>query len=287
MRTELAPPAESAPETDVVIENSAIESDVGRLGRKSSEFTRMKLSWMLMPSSVTCVHVGRPPLMLVFVRFMNGCTPGCSLIRFVTSRFASGMSSTCRCRTVALTSGVVVDTSDEPAVTSTCSVIAPSSSFGDSEYSCPTTIVTCVECRRLEALQRELHLVVAGRNLRNHVAAVLAGNGRLRLVRVLVRDRDRRARECCPGRIEHGAAQAPERGLRGRSGRKAQYQYQREQPFKLAKVPHASSSDSPKNGRIQLASPIGCVGTELNRSNAGASPEVLNLREIGTISSGM
>ena len=92
MRTELAPPAASAPETELVIENSAIVSDVGRLGRKSSELVRMKLSWMLMPSSVTVVQVGRPPLMLVFVRFMNGCTPGCSLIRLVTSRFASGMS---------------------------------------------------------------------------------------------------------------------------------------------------------------------------------------------------
>ena len=129
------------PTPTVVIENSATVSDVGRLGRKSSELVRMKLSWMLMPSSVTCVHVGRPPLMLVFVRLMNGCTPACSLIRFVTSRFASGMSSTCRCMTVAETSGDVVDTSDEPAVTLTTSVISPSASFAVSEYSWPTATI--------------------------------------------------------------------------------------------------------------------------------------------------
>ena len=53
IRTELAPPADSAPDTDVVIVNSATVSEVGRFGRKSSELIRMKLSWMLMPSSVT------------------------------------------------------------------------------------------------------------------------------------------------------------------------------------------------------------------------------------------
>ncbi len=95
IRTVVAPPAVSAPETDVVIENSATLSDVGRLGRKSSEFVRMKLSWMLMPSSVTVVHVGRPPLMVVFARFVIAGTPACSLMRFVMSRLASGMSSTC------------------------------------------------------------------------------------------------------------------------------------------------------------------------------------------------
>ena len=58
IRTEVAPPAVSAPETDVVIENSATLSDVGRFGRKSNELVRMKLSWMLMPSSVTVVQVG-------------------------------------------------------------------------------------------------------------------------------------------------------------------------------------------------------------------------------------
>ena len=44
IRTEVAPPAVSAPETDDVIVNSATLSDVGRFGRKSSELTRMKLS---------------------------------------------------------------------------------------------------------------------------------------------------------------------------------------------------------------------------------------------------
>src|SRR5262245_65771430 len=43
MRTTLAPPAVSAPATDVVIENSAMLSDDGRFGRKSSAFVRMKL----------------------------------------------------------------------------------------------------------------------------------------------------------------------------------------------------------------------------------------------------
>ena len=51
-----APPAESAPCVLVVIVNSPIVSDVGRFGTKSSELVRMKLSWMLMPSWVTCVQ---------------------------------------------------------------------------------------------------------------------------------------------------------------------------------------------------------------------------------------
>ncbi len=144
MRTEVAPPAESAPDTDVVIENSATLSDVGRFGRKSSEFVRMKLSWMLMPSRVTCVHVGRPPLTVVFARVEIPATPACSLIRLVMSRFASGMSSTCFCTTVLVTSGVVVATSDAPATTVTDSVIAPSSSFAVSAYSCPTASFTSV-----------------------------------------------------------------------------------------------------------------------------------------------
>ena len=97
---------------------------------------------MLIPSSVTVVHVGRPPLMPVFVRLVIAWTPGCILIRFVTSRLASGMSSTCFWRTVELTSGDVVDTSDAPAVTSTDSATAPSSRREVREYSWPTTIVT-------------------------------------------------------------------------------------------------------------------------------------------------
>ena len=36
---------------------------VGLLGTKFRALVRMKLSWMLMPSWVTCVQVGRPPLM--------------------------------------------------------------------------------------------------------------------------------------------------------------------------------------------------------------------------------
>ena len=144
IRTVVAPPAVSAPETAVVIVNSATLSDVGRFGRKSSPLTRMKLSWMLMPSSVICVQVGRPPLIDVFVRLVNACTPGWALIRFVTSRFASGMSSICRCRTVLLTSGVVVLTSELPTSTVTASVNAPSSSLAVSEYSAPTLTMTSV-----------------------------------------------------------------------------------------------------------------------------------------------
>ena len=44
IRTDVAPPAVSAPEIDNVIVNSATLSDVGRFGRKSSELVRMKLS---------------------------------------------------------------------------------------------------------------------------------------------------------------------------------------------------------------------------------------------------
>ena len=66
------------------------------------------------------------------------------MIRFVTSRFASGMSSICRCRTVLLTSGVVVLTSELPASTLTVSVNAPSSSRAVNEYSDPTLTMTSV-----------------------------------------------------------------------------------------------------------------------------------------------
>ncbi len=44
IRTAVAPPAASAPDTEVVIENSETLSEVGRFGRKSSELVRMKLS---------------------------------------------------------------------------------------------------------------------------------------------------------------------------------------------------------------------------------------------------
>src|SRR4029453_8249279 len=97
---------------------------------------------MLMPSSVTVVQVGRPPLMPVCARLVMAFTPGCILIRLVTSGLGSGMSSTCFWRTVELTSGDVVDTSDAPAVTSTDSATAPSSRRAVREYSWPTTIVT-------------------------------------------------------------------------------------------------------------------------------------------------
>src|SRR5512141_3154781 len=50
MRTAVAPPAASAPCTELVIVNSETLSEVGRFGRKSSEFVRMKLSCTLMPS---------------------------------------------------------------------------------------------------------------------------------------------------------------------------------------------------------------------------------------------
>jgi len=46
----------------------------------------MKLSWMLMPSCVTWVHVARPPLMAVFIRVAVPGTPGIMRMRFVMSR---------------------------------------------------------------------------------------------------------------------------------------------------------------------------------------------------------
>ena len=78
IRTVVAPPAASAPGTAVVIVNSLTVSEVGRLGLKLSAFVRMKLSWMLMPSCVTCVHVGRPPLMAVSLRVAMPGTPACN-----------------------------------------------------------------------------------------------------------------------------------------------------------------------------------------------------------------
>ena len=179
IRTVVAPPAVSAPDTAVVIENSATLSDVGRLGRKSSQLMRMKLSWMLMPSSVTCVQVGRPPLIEVFVRLVNACTPGCALIRFVTSRFASGMSSICRWSTVLLTSGVVVFTSELPASTLTVSVSAPSSSRAVSEYSWPDVDDDVGVGCGLEALERDVDLVGADRHLREHERTDLVTGRRL------------------------------------------------------------------------------------------------------------
>ncbi len=142
MRTVVAPPAVSAPDTAVVIENSDTLSEVGRFGRKSRELVRMKLSWMLMPSSVTCVHVGRPPLIAVFARLTTPGTPACSRISCVTSRPLSGISSTCFCWTVLLTSGVVVLTSETPAVTSIVSVSSPSSMRAVSDDSWPTLMTS-------------------------------------------------------------------------------------------------------------------------------------------------
>ncbi len=142
IRTEVAPPAESAPDTDVVMLISETLSDVGRFGRKSREFVRMKLSWTLMPSTVTWVQVGRPPSMAVLLRCVIPGTPACSLMRFVTSRPGIGSASTSRCCTVVLTSGVVVFTSETPATTSTVSLNCPSSSLADSEYSAPVLTMT-------------------------------------------------------------------------------------------------------------------------------------------------
>ncbi len=104
---------------------------------------------MLIPSSVTWVQVGRPPLITVFARVVTPATPAWRLIRLVTSRFASGMSSTCFCTTVLVTSGVVVEISDAPAVTVTTSVRAPSDSFAVSEYCWPTATFTSVNSAAL------------------------------------------------------------------------------------------------------------------------------------------
>ena len=90
-----------------------------------------------------------PPLITVLARFEMPATPACSLIRFVTSRLASGMSSTCRWSTVALTSGVVVETSDEPAVDGHDLRRAPIESFAVSEYSWPTATSTSVNSAAL------------------------------------------------------------------------------------------------------------------------------------------
>ena len=134
MRTCDAPPALSTPCAVVTIENSPTLSEVGRFGTKSSELVRMKLSWMLMPSCVTCVQVGRPPLMAVLVR----------------PRLAhAGLQLDQRNRIPAvqrqrhdllLLDGrrdfrVVVGTSDVPASTVTFSLTSPSSSRAVSEYS--------------------------------------------------------------------------------------------------------------------------------------------------------
>jgi hypothetical protein len=54
---------------------------------------------------------------------VNAGTPGIMRMRLTTSRFASGMFSTWRCCTVALTSGDVVRTNDDPAATVTTSSI--------------------------------------------------------------------------------------------------------------------------------------------------------------------
>ena len=139
MRTELAPPAESAPCTDVVMLNSATLSEVGRFGRKSREFVLMKLSWTLMPSWVTCVHVGRPPLMPVFMRVETPGTPACSRMSCVMSRLTTGSARICFCSTVRTISGVVVCTSGLAApVTSTVSLSWPIARRAVSEYSWPT-----------------------------------------------------------------------------------------------------------------------------------------------------
>ena len=82
--------------------------------------------------------------MLVLVRLVNGCTPGCILIRFVTSRFARGMSRTCLWSTVAVTSGEVVEMSELPASTVMFSLTLPSSSRAVSECSCATATATFV-----------------------------------------------------------------------------------------------------------------------------------------------
>src|SRR6185503_10510388 len=75
-----------------VMENSPTVSEVGRLGTKSSALVRMKLSWMLMPSCVICVQVGRPPLMPVVVRFRMPGTPAWSRISSIGLRPSSGRS---------------------------------------------------------------------------------------------------------------------------------------------------------------------------------------------------
>ena len=142
IRTCEAPPAASTPCVLVTMVNSPTMSEVGRLGTKSSEFVRMKLSWMLMPSCVVCVHVGRPPLMAVLLRAAMPGTPACRRISSIGLRALSGSSRICSWRTVLVTSGVVVWTRSTPAVTCTASLSPPISSAAASEYSWPGSTLT-------------------------------------------------------------------------------------------------------------------------------------------------
>ena len=92
---------------------------------------------MLIPSCVTWVQVGRPPLIVVVVRVGMPTTPACSLMRSIGLRPGSGRSMICRWLTVLLTSGVEVLTRSSPAETCTTSFACPTSSVAVSEYSCP------------------------------------------------------------------------------------------------------------------------------------------------------
>jgi hypothetical protein len=134
MRTWDAPPALSTPWAVVTIENSLTLSDVGRFGTKSTELVRMKLSWMLIPSCVTWVQVGRPPLMAVLVR-PRLATPACNWTSEIGLRPLSGSDTICCCSTVVVTSGDVVGTSDEPASTVMFSLTFPSWRRAVSAYS--------------------------------------------------------------------------------------------------------------------------------------------------------
>ena len=97
-----------------------------------------------MPSSVTCVHVGRPPLIAVVVRLTMPGTPACRRISSIGFRPSSGRSVICRWTTVCDTSGDVVCTGERSALTVTVSVTAPTSSRAVSDRSTPTLISTCV-----------------------------------------------------------------------------------------------------------------------------------------------
>ena len=114
--------------------NSPIVSDVGRFGTKSSELILMKLSWMLMPSCVSSVHDGRPPLIAVFVR-RRGWAPADNWTSASGSAVQRQVGRICCCSTGVVTSGDVVGTSDVPASTVTFSLTLPSSRRAVSEYS--------------------------------------------------------------------------------------------------------------------------------------------------------
>ena len=97
------PPPTVEPALPTAIDISATWPTVGRIGMKSSELVRMKLSWMLMPSSVTLAAEVRMPLITVVPR--PSLTPAWVVNKVLNWRDAVGRFCTCS-RGMVLTSSL-------------------------------------------------------------------------------------------------------------------------------------------------------------------------------------